>query len=118
MTNLALKIPGFDQPINSPAGLAQTFPTATLGEILSKLFIVILFVASALMFYWMIWGVFHYIFAGGDKEGLGKAKKRITWAIVGFIIIVLSFALQQYLQTFLMPQLPGGVTTITQPPSR
>ncbi len=119
MKNLALKIPGFENnPINSPDGLAKNFPNAQLGEFISRLFIVILFLASALMFYWIVWGVFHYLFSGGDKEGLGKARKRITWAIVGFIIIVISFAVSQYLQTIFIPKLPGGVTTVVTPPPK
>lgn len=117
MKNLALKIPGFENnPINSPEGVTQNFPAATLGEFLSRLFTVVLFLASALMFYWLVWGIFHYLFSGGDKEGLGKARSRMTWAIVGFIIIIISFALSQYLETIFEVKLPGGVTPVLTPP--
>lgn len=104
-------IPGLDK-IFKEDPIRATFPNATLGEFLSRIFTVILFLASALMFYWIVWGIFHYLFSGGDKENLGKAQKRITWAIVGFIIIVISFALQQYLLTIFIPKLPGGITTV------
>lgn len=107
-------IPGLDKIFASDP-VATTFPQGTLGEFISRLFMVILFLASALMFYWIVWGIFHYLFSGGDKEGLSKAQKRITWAIVGFIIIVISFALSQYIQTIFVPKLPGGVTPITKP---
>lgn len=115
MKNLALKIPGFEPTIAPPQGLAQTFPNATLGEFISRLFTVVLFLASALMFYWLVWGIFHYLFSGGDKEGLGKARSRMTWAIVGFIIIIISFALSQYLETIFKVKLPGGVTPVSIP---
>lgn len=93
------------------------FPASTLGELISKSFNLVLFIAGALMFYWIIWGVFHYIFSGGDKNELGKARARITWAIVGFLILLIVFALKEFLQT-LFPadvRLPGGIPNISVP---
>ncbi|MDO8638584.1 MAG: hypothetical protein Q7R43_03340 [Candidatus Daviesbacteria bacterium] len=117
MTNLALKIPGFNQPINPPEELVKVFPSQSLGEVLTAVFDLILLIAGVLMFYWMIWGIFHYIFAGGDKEGLSKARARITWAIVGFIIIVISFAVQGYVKNIFPPFKgePKVIMTVTEP---
>ena len=107
-------IPGLNK-IFAEDPIRKTFPNATLGEFISRLFVLILFLASALMFYWMVWGVFHYLFSGGDKENLGKARNRITWAIVGFVIIVISFAFSQYLQTIFETRLPEGVKSVLTP---
>lgn len=79
--------------------LSDRLAEGSLGSIISEFMIVVMYIAGFLSFIWFAWGVFEYIFAGGGKEGLGKARKRMTWAIVGFIIFVLSFALSQYVQT-------------------
>ncbi len=72
-------------------------------------------IAGALTFFWFAWGVYQYIFAGGDKEGLSKARKRITWAIIGLLFTAISFALSQYLQT-IFPVSPTGLKGLTPPP--
>lgn len=77
---------GYSQA-STPAGLISQF--LTLGFV----------VAGFLMFVWAIIGVFQYILAGGNKENLAKARARITWAIVGFLITIVSFALSQYIQS-------------------
>lgn len=81
----------------------QTFGAAgpnggRLGEFITNLGNVVFYIAGALLIIWLVWGVFQYIFAGGDKEKLAGARKRLTWAIVGFIIIVLAFSVSQFAQ--------------------
>lgn len=113
---LALKLPS-GQTINSPQGFVFGGADAKLGDILTSAFDLVLFIAGALMFFWILWGVFHYIFAGGSKEGLAKAQSRITWAIVGFLMLLVVFALKQYLETIFPVQvsLPGGIPNVTTP---
>lgn len=41
----------------------------------------------------IIYGGFRYVTAGGEQEGLDNAKKIILYAIVGIIVILLSFAI-------------------------
>lgn len=55
-----------------------------------------IYVAGFLMFFWLIWGGFQYIMAEGDKEKLARARGRMTWAIIGFLIVVVSFAISWY----------------------
>lgn len=98
------------------ANPAKNFPNMKIGDLLSSGLELILYLTGALMFIWLVWGIFQYIFAGGDKEALGKAQKRITYAIVGFLLVAIAFAISQYLQTIFPQNLPGGVTPITKPP--
>lgn len=67
-----------------------------LGSVLSALFQIIFYLAIFLAFAWLAWGAFQYLFAGGKKEELAKARTRITWAIIGLIIILLAFTLTQF----------------------
>ena len=73
---------------------ASSSPGAIISSVLSEGLIV----AGFLMFVWAIIGAFQYILAGGNKENLAKARERITWAIVGFLLVIVSFAISSYIQ--------------------
>lgn len=91
---------------DSRLGLPATFKfssSSKLGDILSGLFEIAIFLAAFLAFFWFVWGAFQYIFAGGNKENLAKARARITWAIVGLIITLLAFLIAQFTQQILLP---------------
>lgn len=113
---IVLTLPGFDK-INPAPGLKNEFLRSPaqgggFSYFLSQLFTVVYLVAGFLMIYWLVWGVFQYLFAGGNKDALAKARARISWAIIGFLILTISFAISQYVQTLLPSNLPQGVTPI------
>lgn len=66
------------------------------GTVFSDVYQLIFVVATFTAFIWLVWGVFQYIFAGGDKNGLESARKRITWAIFGLIFVLLSYLIAQW----------------------
>lgn len=74
-----------------------------LGSVLSGGYEIVIYVAGFLMLIWMFWGVFEYIFAGGDKTKLGKARARITYAIIGFVLVIMAFMISQYVKDFAQP---------------
>jgi hypothetical protein len=39
-----------------------------------------------------VYGAFQYITAGGDKDGLDKARKKITGSLIGLVILFSLFA--------------------------
>lgn len=93
---------------NCPAGQAvpkipgiDDFPT--LGNFLTRILDVAFYLAVFLAFYWLVWGAFQYITAGGNKEKLAQARARITWAIVGLLITAIAFALSQFAAQILPP---------------
>lgn len=54
--------------------------------------ITILFAVGAMAFTIMIvWGAVSWILSGGDKEQIAGARKRITQAIIGLVLLSLSF---------------------------
>jgi hypothetical protein len=110
MKILVLTIPGLDgnpqvvpTPPSDPANPTTFGQYKDLGSLLSNGLNVAFTIAGFLMLIWLAWGVMHYIFAGGNKQSLDHAKKRITWSIAGFIIIVLAFMISQYTQTIFNP---------------
>lgn len=108
MKKLSLALPGFDpsgyRGIENVPGLKFSGGQASLGAILSDLFTIALYLAIFLTFFWLVWGTFQYLFAGGNKESLAKARSRITWAIIGLVIVILAFTLTQLVEDILKPR--------------
>lgn len=73
-----------------------------IGEILNVAFLIAVFLA----FFWLVWAAFQYIAAGGDKQRLAQARSRITWTIVGLLLIAISFLVAQFVQQSIQPK--GG----------
>lgn len=115
MMKLALNLPGF----NDTAGNTTITPPSNfnsnlvdLGTTVSGLLNVVFYVVTFLLFFWFLWGVFEYLFAEGQKEALYKARNRIRWALIGFILVILAFAISKYAGE-LVPQQNVNVTNVT-----
>ncbi len=100
MDKLTLTLPG-GQTIQNPEGLRPEFNS--LGGFLTQLYNVGFLIATFLALFWLTWGVFEYIFAGGNKEKLATARGRITWAIIGLIFVLMAFLIAQYAGQVLLP---------------
>lgn len=101
MNKLALKLPG-GYNVDSPPGL-ETARFSNLSGFVSQLYIVVIYVSLFLAFYYFVWGAFDYIMAQGQKEGIAKAKEKIRWAIIGLIVVLLSFTLAKFLSEVFPP---------------
>ncbi len=102
---LALTIPGF-APIPSPEGLKSEY--TDLASLLSPLINIALYIAVFLAFYYLVWGTFQYILAGGKKEDLAKARARISWALIGLIVTFAAFLIAKFASE-IFPPTKGGL---------
>ncbi len=71
-----------------------TFPPARFGSIGGLLNIIIpilIFGAALLLLVMLLYGGFTMLTAGGNPENVEKAKKIMTFAIIGLIVVILSF---------------------------
>jgi len=99
--------PGGGTEIKNPVlgdGLQSLFsggdPSAFLGVYIPK-FIGLLFVFGSLAFFFMfIWGAITWILSGGDKAGVENARGRITNALIGFILLIATFAIVKLIEAF------------------
>lgn len=82
---------------------------SNLGSLISTSYLLVFYLAISFALVWLSWGVFEYIFAGGDKDQLSSAKSRITWALVGLIFIAIAYLIAQWATQILQPK-PGTVT--------
>lgn len=118
---LALTLPG---PSGSSAyniGYPTGFGTGAgnftnIGSLVSSVLQVGIYIGGAVMVFWLGWGVFQYIFAGGSKERLAFARKRIIFALVGFFILIMAYAINQYVEQTIFPPQTNSVRNITAPP--
>lgn len=123
MKDVALSLPGnFNNIANSPNLFGQFTSDPNkfkLGFVLGELLNVLFYVGGILVFGWLVWGVFAYILARGEKEDLAKARARIMWALIGFMFLIISFAVSQYARTIFEENKQfkefNKVTPITQP---
>jgi len=66
---------------------------AGISNLLSKI-IELLYIAAGLIFVFMvITSAFQWITSGVDKEAVSKARGRLTYAIIGIVIMALAFVI-------------------------
>lgn len=110
MKYAALKLPGSDEYVPNIPGFKIE---PTLAGVVNSFLGIIFYLAAFLAFFWLVWGAFQYLFAGGNKEELAKARARITYAVIGLIIVILSFAMAQFVQQVLKPQRGTPITLVS-----
>ena len=90
-----LQLPG-TTPIlvNGPAGFSAG---NTLGEVLSRAIPLLLVFGGIGLLLMLILGGFQVLTGGSDPKNLESGKQRITYAIVGFIIIFTAFWMVQFI---------------------
>lgn len=102
---LASTTPAFagvlDASINPPAGSKIINPNTSIGDIVSFLvtFIIVISFLAALLY--VVIGAFQWITSGGDKQKVADARNHIIAAIIGLIVIALSFVIINVVMTAL-----------------
>jgi hypothetical protein len=76
---------------------------ATLRDfevVFSRIVEIVLGLAGVVLFLMLIMGGFRFITAGGDPKAIEGAKKTLTYAIGGIVLIALSFLILRFISTF------------------
>ena len=96
----AVAIPKYSQisgvPSNAPISQWQN-----IGQIVSRLLTYIFPLAGIATFIYLLIGGFGYLTAAGNEEAAKKAQGQITNALIGFLIIFLSYWIVQILEIIL-----------------
>lgn len=71
----------------------------SLGDATTKLVNPAFEIAAAVVIIFFLWGAFKYLQAGENKEEISAAKQMIIHAITGFIILMFTFLVLQFLLT-------------------
>lgn len=89
----------FAQDYSDPTGKSP----ATLQDlevVFSKLVEIVLVVAGIALFIMLLMGGFKFITSGGDPKAIEGAKKTLTYAIGGIVLVALSFLILRFISTF------------------
>lgn len=77
--------------------VANYTPTGVARAVIN----LILVLAGLVAFFFLLLGGLQWILAGGDKEGTEKARKRITAALIGLVVIFSAYAIMILASQFL-----------------
>lgn len=83
MSNLVAQV---NEKINTPDFLGDV-SRFSLGNVLGWAMRMVFVIAGLFVFYHLIFGALEWIQSGGDKDKVDKARKRITTAITGLVIL-------------------------------
>lgn len=76
------------------------FTTSSFGSILGQLLTLIFVVSIVAALFYLVWGGFKWLTSGGDKTAVGAAREHIIAAIVGLVVIFLSYFILNILVMF------------------
>jgi hypothetical protein len=85
-------------------GLKEQFqpgPSSNIGRIIFDLFPYLFVIAGLILLFYLIAGGFQMMTSANDEKGLISAKGKITNALVGFLLLFISFWLVQIIEAIL-----------------
>lgn len=88
MEYLAFKIG--NNEIKAPTGLPDP-NKINVDQIIKNALSIFITAGVAISLIFVVWAGVRWITSGGDKQKLASARAQLTWAIIGLIIIFLSF---------------------------
>lgn len=87
--------------VDTPLSIARFgFGALGISKFLSNGVVLILSLAIIALLLMLIWGAYEWTTSGGDKEKLSSAQKKIINAIIGIILLAITFAVIQVLGQF------------------
>jgi hypothetical protein len=92
------------QTSNLGTAIGQNFQggiTTTFGNFITKILPQIYVAALILVLIYLTWGAYRYMLSGGDAKAVQGAKSQITWAVIGMIIVFLSYGIFQLVNSLL-----------------
>src|SRR3989304_10089326 len=96
--------------------IPNLIPIPDLGSLIKILLTLAFFVAGLAFFISLLIGGIQWITAGGDTKALDSARRRITNALVGLIIVVAAYAIALILEQVLGIKIISGFCIPTPGP--
>lgn len=73
----------------------------TIGDVINVLTSFLYPIAGVLLFIYLAWGGFNFLLSRGEKEKVQQGKDKITAAIIGFAILMVSYILVRIISSIL-----------------
>jgi len=71
-----------------------------IGSLLGNIFNVMIIAGAVILIIMIIWSGIAIIGGSGDKDRVQNAQKRLTYSIVGFVILICVFAIANFVGGF------------------
>jgi hypothetical protein len=92
--NFKLEQPkGFGVETPKVPNLAQPYAEKVVEGILLNVITIFYAVGGMGVIVYFVWGAVDWILSGGDKEKVANARKKMTHAIIGLVLLSLSFVI-------------------------
>ncbi len=95
----------FSSPVHAQVDISKWYAFGdldNLGEGVDRLVLPAFSIAMVGVTFYFIFGAFKYITSSGNKEDVGKAQGMMTHAIIGFILLMFSFVVFQFILSSLL----------------
>ena len=79
--------------VGGPIDLQYNFGFTTLSQAINTIISLIFLGAGLLAFFFILMGAFNYLSAGDDSSKTEKARKQITNAVIGLILVALVYVI-------------------------
>lgn len=76
------------------------FHFESLGALVSLFVGPIFNIATIIVIFLFLFGAFKFLTSGGDKEAVASARNTITYAIIGFVLLIMVFLIMQFIPQF------------------
>lgn len=83
------------QEIKGPLNAAGKLQFTTLSDIVSNALPFVFGIAGIMLFAYIVWGGFDFLTSMGDPKKAEAGKNKITYAILGFVIIFVAYWIVQ-----------------------
>jgi len=99
----------------------QNMSFSNIGTLIGNIIIAAMVISGLMVFFYLIMGGIQYISSGGDKAQAEAARDKITYALIGLVIVIGSFAIIKLIEQFfglsiLNPTLPTSTGKIIANP--
>lgn len=91
-----LVVPGLKRDYN------QATPTGVVGTLISDILPIVLGLAGFITVIIIVISGIQFITSSGNPEAAGAARNRLIYAIIGFVVIILSFAILQIVNSIFL----------------
>lgn len=104
-----INIPGISPivgPLPTKPGPGGGFRFENIGDILTLALQYLFPLAGIIMFLFIVYGGFQMLTSAGDPKKIEAAQKRITYAIIGFVLLIASYWITKIVEMIFSPNQP------------
>lgn len=92
------------------SGAFQGLCGKTIAEIVGKVINFVFVISLLIALVWLIYGGIKWMVSGGDKSAVEEARNHVVAALVGLVIIFLSFFILNFISQFFFGSTLNAIT--------